>query len=243
MAGAKEDEPEFYAMAENNNVETTRVYVDAQSAAMGERVSNLNRRQTDLENEMRIGFRAVETQITSLTNETRTALQSISTTMAERNKPQWQALSVMLAFVTILGALAYWPIREKAIDLQSDQNALASTTSVAIQRIAETAVTRQELDWREARGSEDRLRNEQGIRDLRDTTVTRNEWTERNRARDSEVADHQRQIDQLRQELLALSSSLGNGGDNIRELKEDQDRLRDRLAELLYRRGVTGVSP
>lgn len=95
-----------------------RMYSDPSTAALGERVTNLGRRQSDLEGEMRAGFRAVEQQISSFTAETRTAIAGIGTSLADRNKPQWRAIGVAITFATIIGALAYWPIRESTADLK-----------------------------------------------------------------------------------------------------------------------------
>lgn len=188
----------------------SRIYLDAVQAQLGERVTNLGRRQTDLEAEMRTGFRQIEQSISAL-----------SSTLSDRAKPQWQALSVMLAFAAILGGLAYMPIREATSDLKIAVTALAANT-----------VTRQEMDWRAGRGAEDRDRTEAAIKEIRAGMVYRNEWTERNLARDHEVANIQRQIDQQRSDFQTFSSSLGNGRDFIQDMKQEIARLRDRLADL-----------
>lgn len=77
-----------------NGTEDGRHYVSVTEAQLGERVTNLGRRQNDLETEMRTGFRAMEQSITAFTNETRTSFAAITQTMAERNRQQWQALGV-----------------------------------------------------------------------------------------------------------------------------------------------------
>lgn len=133
-----------------------RHYQDALQAQLGERVTNLGRRQTDLEAEMRSGFRQVEAAMQGLANETRSSIAALTTSIAERNKPQWQALGVALTFCTILGGLAYWPINAATTDLKG---------SVAI--ITEKMVSQQEMEWRSARGAEDRLRQEASLNDLR----------------------------------------------------------------------------
>lgn len=90
-----------------NNGEANRHYQDAMTAQLGERVTNLGRRQSDLESEMRSGFKQMESAVASLANEMRGSVAALSTNIAERNKPQWQALGVALTFCTILGGLAY----------------------------------------------------------------------------------------------------------------------------------------
>lgn len=107
------------------NADTERAYENASQAQLGERVTNLGRRQSDLESEMRSGFKQVESSISSLANETRNAIASVSASIAERNKPQWQALGVALTFATVLGGLAYMPIREATTDLKSSVSTLA----------------------------------------------------------------------------------------------------------------------
>jgi hypothetical protein len=219
----------------NGDTDAARIYMDAVQAQLGERVTNLGRRQSDLETEMRTGFRQMEQSITSFTNETRSSIAALSTTLAERNKPQWQALGVALAFAGMLGGLAYMPIREATTDLKTSVSALATS-----------AVTRQELDWRAQRTAEDRARTESSIADMRAAMLPRNEWQERNLARDhdidnirraieSDVTNLQRQIDLQRGDFSAFSSSLGNGRDVIQNLQTEINRLRDQLSEIRAR--------
>lgn len=197
-------------MADPTGSDPSRIYLDAVQAQLGERVTNLGRRQTDLEAEMRTGFRQIEQSIAAL-----------SSTLSERVKPQWQALSVMLAFAAILTGLAYMPIREATSDLK-----------VAVSSLAASTVTREEMDWRSAHGSEDRDRTDAAIKEIRAGIVYRNEWQERNLSRDREIANIQRQIDQQRTDFQTFSNSLGNGRDFIQDMKQEIARLRDRLAEI-----------
>lgn len=208
-------------MADANGNDHARLYLDAVQAQLGERVTNLGRRQTDLETEMRTGFRQIEQSIAGL-----------STTLSERSRPQWQALGVALTFAALLGGLAYMPIREATTDLK----AAMIETNKSIQSLADRTVSRQEMDWRAARGAEDRLRSETAIADLRISTVTRLEWQERNNARNQEIeairqAMHreeenlQRQVDQLRADF----GSVYGTRDVIVDLKKEIDNLRFRL--------------
>ncbi len=145
-----------------NGSDAQRHYQDAIQAQLGERVTNLGRRVTDIEGEMRAGFRQIESSIAGL-----------STTLADRARPQWQAIGVALTFCALLGGLAYMPIREATSDLKS-----------AVKDLSAATVSRQEMDWRAARGIEDQDRTTQAINDLRAGSVTRAEWSERNRARE-----------------------------------------------------------
>lgn len=215
-----------------NGSQETRVYSDPAAAALGERVSNLSRRQTDLENEMRAGFRSMEGHIDRIATDTRNALSSLTQNLSERNKPQWQALSVMLAALIAIGGLVFWPIREGQ-----------GRIDTALARISEVMVTRQEMDWRSQRTAEDRARTETALLDLRTAMLPRNEWQERNLARDhdidnirrsieSDVENLQRQLDLQRSDFSSFSSSLGNGRDVIQDLKSELDRLRNQLTEI-----------
>ncbi|APG91168.1 hypothetical protein [Sinorhizobium americanum] len=205
-----------------NGSDAQRHYQDAMTAQLGERVTNLGRRQTDLETEMRSGFRQMETAVASLANEMRTSVAALSTNLAERNKPHWQALGVALTFCTILGALAYWPI-----------NAATSDLKASVASLAANMVTQKEMEWRSARGAEDRMRQEAALNDLRDAQVPRQEldrvWT----SYDQRFADHQRQIDEVKQ----AQGSVYSQRDIILDLKENQQRLEREIARLMAASG------
>jgi hypothetical protein len=79
-------------MSNNGTSEASRHYQDAMQAQLGERVTNLGRRQTDLEGEMRTSFKTMETAVSSLASEMRTSIAALSANLAERSRPQWQAL-------------------------------------------------------------------------------------------------------------------------------------------------------
>lgn len=79
-----------------NNV--NRICTDPVTAQLGERVTNLGRRQTDMEAEMRAGFKQIETSLSGLAHEIRSLISALSSNLAERNKLQWQALGVALTF-------------------------------------------------------------------------------------------------------------------------------------------------
>jgi hypothetical protein len=183
----------------NNGNDASRHYQDAMQAQLGERVTNLGRRQTDLESEMRSGFKQMETALSGLANETRSSLSALSTTIAERNKPQWQALGVALTFCTLLGGLAYWPINTATTDLKS-----------SVLTLSERMVTREEMDWRQARGTEDRARMEASVKSLQEDQVPRKEhervWVSYDaqlaadrEARMAASQNLQRQIDEIKQ--------------------------------------------
>lgn len=205
-------------MAEDmsNGTEPSRTYQDAMQAALSERVTNMGRRINDVEVEMRAGFNQLGNSLSAATNETRASIAGLSTSMADRARPQWQALSVMLAVVVVLGGLVYWPIREATGDLKT-----------SVQLIAEKMVSREEIDWRSARGAEDRATSNAAINELRSTSLPRSVWEERNHARDGEIAELSRRINELRSDFGAIYGTR----DVILDLKKEVDNLRFRAAQ------------
>lgn len=108
--------------------------------------------------------------------------------MAERNKPQWQAIAVALSFCTIVGGLVYWPIQSATGDLK---------TAVGI--IADKMVTQKDLEYRQQRGTEDRARTDQSIADIRESLVPRSELERVWHSNDLTTAQLQKEIDELKQ--------------------------------------------
>jgi hypothetical protein len=194
----------------NNGMEANRHYQDAMTAQLGERVTNLGRRQSDLESEMRSGFKQMESAVSSLANEMRGSVAALATNIAERNKPQWQALGVALTFCTILGGLAYWPINSATTDLKA---------SVSV--IMDKMVTQKEMEWRTARGAEDRQRMEQSIKEVRDAQVPREELSRVWQSDDQQKASLQKQIDELKQ----AQANTYSARDLLLDMRERQDRL------------------
>ncbi|MDR6818516.1 hypothetical protein J2X76_003693 [Neorhizobium sp. 2083] len=194
-----------------------RVYTDAVTAQLGERVTNLGRRQTDLEAEMRAGFKAMENGMTTLASEMRTSVAALSTNLAERNKPQWQALGVALTFCIALGGLAYWPIQTATTDLKG-----------AVMVITEKMVTQKEMEWRTARGAEDRQRTELAIKEIREDQVPRKELDRVFNSYDQQKTDMQRQIDEVKQ----AQGNVYGARDILLDLRERIDRIeRQRLSQ------------
>lgn len=88
---------------------TSQTDYDARTAALNERVEGQGRRLSSLEQTVTTGFRQIEGSISALSTEFR-----------NNQRPQWQALSVLLVAVSLIGALAYWPIREQQSDIKAD---------------------------------------------------------------------------------------------------------------------------
>lgn len=203
-------------MNNGNGSDVNRIYTDALTAQLGERVTNLNRRQSDLESEMRSGFKQIESSMTALSSEMRSSVAALSANLAERSRPQWQALGVALTFAAMLGGLAYLPVREATSDLKA---------SVAM--LAERMVTQKEMEWRTARGAEDRQRSEAMIKELREEQVPRKELDRVFNSYDEQRADIQRQLDEVKQ----AQGSVYGARDILLDLRERIDRMeRQRLS-------------
>lgn len=200
-----------------NSNGSERMYSDALTAQLGERVTNLGRRQSDLESEMRNGFRQIETSFQSFTNETRNAFTSISQTISERGRTPWGVIiSAGLFFMTVVsavGALAYWPILSVTNDLKNSQT-----------NIVERMVTQKELEWRTARASEERLRQDMTFRNIDNAMVPRAELDRVFQGYDQRIQDQQRQIDETKS-IIGNTYSLR---DYIGRLTERLDQLEQR---------------
>ncbi|MBN9235079.1 MULTISPECIES: hypothetical protein [Phyllobacteriaceae] len=172
---------------------------DPNWGAFSERITNLNRRQTDFEAETRASFRSVESAMDKMATEMRSGLANLSTNLADRNRPQWTAISVALSFAVIIGGMAYWPIRETTSDLKAAILEQAKQTAQNIKDLDVNTVSRQEMDWRSSRSIEDRARIEGAIADIRANLVPRTENERVWQFYEQRLADQQRQIDRIRE--------------------------------------------
>ncbi|MDP9572373.1 UNVERIFIED_ORG: putative membrane protein [Agrobacterium larrymoorei] len=165
-----------------------RAYNDAATAQLGERVTNLGRRQSDLESEMRSGFKNVETTMSAIANEMRSSISTLSASIAERSRTQWPviwtAAGVSFTILAALSAFVYGTlskdqtrldaaIMKNAEIIQASVTKLAETTQQNLISMSERMVTRQEMEYRQQRGAEDRVRMEAGIKEVRDAQVPR----------------------------------------------------------------------
>lgn len=97
-------------------------------------------------------------------------------------------------------------------------------------------VSQQEMEWRSARGAEDRQRQEASLNDLRAAQVPRTELDRIWQGYDQRFADHQRQIDEVKQ----AQGSVYSQRDIILDLKENQQRLEREIVRLSATNGSSG---
>lgn len=181
----------------------------AQWARLSERVENQGKDIVDLRSNMNTGFQGVNANLAALSNELRSA-----------GKTHWPvifaALSVVITILAGLGFLSLQPIKDNTARLET-----------ALVRLAETSVSQKEMEWRSARGAEDRMRTETAVKDLREAQVPRLELTRVWDNYDQRFTDQQRQIDEVKQ----AQGSVYGQRDVILDLRERLDRMeRQRLS-------------
>lgn len=190
-------------------------------ARLSERVENQGKDIVDLRSNMNSGFQGVNTNIASLSNELRSS-----------GKTQWpviwSAIGVGIVILSGLGFMALQPIKDNTARLEEAVIRVSDSAQLSIKGVTDNMVTQKEMEWRTQRGAEDRKRSDDALTDLRSMSVTRNEWSERNHARDGEIAELSRRIDELRQEV----GSVYGTRDVIVDLKRDISTLRQRVFEI-----------
>jgi hypothetical protein len=184
----------------------------ASYARLSERVENQGKDLIDIRSNMNTGFQTVNAAIGTLSNELRSNSRTQWPVI-------WAALSVGVTILAGLGFMSLQPIKDNTAKLET-----------ALVRMAESVVSQKEMEWRSARGAEDRKRSDDALSDLRTGTVSRNEWSERNHARDTEIAELGRRIDELRQDfgsqytardvLLSTQSEVKDLRNQLRRLYE-----------------------
>lgn len=205
-------------MANGNDL--NRSYTDAVTAQLGERVTNLGRRQTDLETEMRAGFKAMESGMSTLANEMRASVSALSANLAERSRTQWpviwSAAGVCTAALIAAGTFVYGTLSTRQ-----------DRTDTTIVSVVDKMVTQKEMEWRTARSQEDRLRTDGAIKEIRSDLVPRAEHTRVWQNGEQRDADLQRQIDEIKQ----AQGNVYGARDVILDLRERLDRVeRQRLS-------------
>jgi hypothetical protein len=183
-------------------------------ARLSERVENQGKDIIDLRSNMNSGFQGVNTNIASLSNELRSS-----------GKTQWpviwSAIGVGIVILSGLGFMALQPIKDNNSRLDAAIVRLAETTQLALTKITESMVTQQEMEWRTARGAEDRKRADDAIADLRLSQVPRQELERVWQSDDQQKASLQKQID----ELKSAQANTYSARDLLLDMRERQDRI------------------
>jgi hypothetical protein len=203
----------------------------AQYARLSERVENQGKDIVDLRSNMNTGFQSVNASLTTLSNELRS-----------NSKTQWPviwaAAGVCFTVLATGGAFFYNSLSkgQDRLDAAVVKNAelqqaavskLADTTQQSITMLADKVVTQKELEWRTARGQEDRARMEANVADIRSGLVPRAEHERVWQNYTNKDQDLQRQLDEVKE----AQGSVYGARDVILDLRERLDRVeRQRIA-------------
>lgn len=179
-------------------------------ARLSERVENQGKDIVDLRSNMNTGFQGVNANLAALSNELRSA-----------GKTHWPvifaALSVVITILAGLGFLSLQPIKDNTARLET-----------ALARLAETTVSQNEMEWRTARGTEDRARSDAMLKEIRSAQVPREELDRVWSSYDQRFIDQQRQLDDVKQ----AQGSVYGQRDILLDLRERIDRMeRQRLSQ------------
>ncbi|MCK8779106.1 hypothetical protein M0654_03810 [Rhizobium sp. NTR19] len=202
----------------------------AQYARLSERVENQGKDIVDLRSNMNTGFQSVNASITTLSNELRS-----------NSKTQWPviwaAAGVCFTILATGGAFFYNSLSKgqdrldaailKNAELQQvSVSKLADTTQAALSAMGERMVTQKELEWRTARGQEDRSRMEASVKEIREGLVPRAEHERVWQNYTNKDQDLQRQLNEVKE----AQGSVYGARDVILDLRQRLDRVeRERI--------------
>lgn len=193
-------------------------------ARLSERVENQGKDIVDLRSNMNTGFQGVNANLNALSNE----LRSNSRTQWPAI---WAALSVGVAILTGLGFMALQPIKDSIGSIREDAKTQAANSADALSSVVDKMVTQKEMEWRTARGTEDRARTEASVRDLRESQVPRLELDRVFESYNQQFKDQQRQID----EIKTAQGNVYGARDIIMELRENQQRMQREMSDIKSR--------
>ena len=145
-------------------------------------------------------------------------ITALSTKLDERAKIPWPALGVMLTFLTIIGGLVWWPVREG----QARTEAALLEQSRILADIAKEKVSVREADARGGRTQSDIARLREDVQSVERVVVPRGEMEEKWRSTDRDNTALQRQIDDLKKfntDLVSARDFLKNLDDRMRALE------------------------
>ncbi|MBP1852099.1 hypothetical protein [Rhizobium halophytocola] len=180
----------------------------AQYARLSERVENQGKDIVDLRSNMNTGFQTINSAISQLSNELR-----------NNSKTQWpviwSAAGVCSAMLIAAGTFVYGTLSSRQDRMET---AFADFTKAAI--------TRQEMEWRQARSAEDRARMDASIKEVRDAQVPREELDRVWQSYDQRFSNQQRQVDDIKQ----AQGSVYGARDILLDLRDRIDKIERRMS-------------
>lgn len=192
----------------------------AQYARLSERVENQGKDIVDLRSNMNTGFQTINTSISQLSNELRNSSKTQWPVI-------WAAAGVCFTVLATGGAFFYNSLSkgQDRLDLVVAKNAESAQSGITA--VVDKMVTQKEMEWRTARGAEDRARMEASIKEIREAQVPRAELERVWHSQDQMMSQLQKQID----EQKANSAAVYTPRDVLLDNRERIDRLeRQRLS-------------
>lgn len=188
--------------------------------ALADAVRGLQRGQEQLATDFSAQLGRVSTELAA-------EIKSVATSLQERSKIPWQALGVMLAFLTTIGTLVYLPIQQTQARMEA-----------VLVKLDDTKVTKGELQNyltnvgqrrdEAQRASEDRDREMRAVVEkLRGEIVSRGEHAEKWAGTQQRFQDQQRQIDQISTNLAGIYTPRDAFGTLGRRIDDVERSLRD----------------
>lgn len=157
---------------------------------------------------------AIQQQFGAISN----TIAALSGKLDERGKIPWPALGVMLAFLTTIGGLVWWPVAKEQSRVET---AIIELTKAQIGN-GDRFVSFRELDMRAARTGAEMSRMREDVQAIDRVTVPRGEHEEKWRGHDRQIESVQRQIDDLKKfntDLVSARDFLKNLDDRMRALE------------------------
>ena len=192
------------------------------------RVSTLETSVRDLaSSQAQLGIR-LSAEINAVSNSLSAELKGLAGQFADRSKIPWPALGVMLAFITTVGGLVWYPVKDNQDRLQA-----------VVLRIAENSVSKSDMEYRLTVSGQrrDDFQRQSEMRDreldakaeqIRDRIVPRSEHDEKWRSNDQRFVNVQRQMDEQKRAF-----------DGVFSIRDGMQMMQKRLDAIeMMRQGV-----
>lgn len=171
-----------------------------------QRVHTLERAVQQLANDQQQMGTRLSAEIGNVATQMSAELKGLNLSLAERSKIPWPALGVMLAFITTIGGLVWYPVKDRQDRIDG-----------VLAKLSEVTVTKPELEYRFTisgqrrdelqRVTEERMReNREEIKNIRTSIVPRGEHEEKWTSSTQRFSDLQRQLDAVQRDISGIYS-------------------------------------
>lgn len=194
------------------------------------RVSALENNIRDLANaQHQLGVR-LTADISTISQNLSTEIKGLAGQLADRGKIPWPALAFMLAFITTVGGLVWYPVN---LRLEKSEQILERMTDAKVSykefEMRLTTAAQRRDDYNRMQEAKDE-KTEAKIEKIREAIVPRGEHEEKWRGNDQRFTEVQRQIDALKGDFAGLYSPRDALASIQRRVDELSRELRDRSA-------------